>query len=133
MEPAAAEALAEVLVPEQWESLEWRLLNLYWIVDKSGKAVRFEPNDEQLDFIRNLHTRNLILKARQKGFSTLVQLIQLDQALFNTHHVGATIAETLPNAGKLFKKIEFAQKKLDRKSTRLNSSHRLTSRMPSSA
>ena len=103
--------LDDVLGP-QWTSLEWRLCNLYWIVNKGGKAVRFEPNDEQLDFVRNLHTRNLILKARQKGFSTLIQLIQLDQGLFNTHHVGATIAETLPNAGKLFKKIEFAHGRL---------------------
>lgn len=100
------------LLGEHWRSLEWRLCNLYWIVNKDGKAVRFEPNDEQLDFIRNIWTRNLILKARQKGFSTLIQLLQLDQGLFNTHHVGATIAETLPNAGKLFKKIEFAQQRI---------------------
>ena len=104
-------SLDEVLGPH-WRDLEWRLSNLYWIVDKSGTAVRFEPNAEQLDLIRNLHTRNLVLKARQKGFSTLIQLIQLDQSLFNTNHVGATIAETLPNAGKLFKKIEFAHKRV---------------------
>lgn len=112
LDPQATQALEEALNLAQWESLEWRLCNLYWIVNKAGKAVRFEPNDEQLDLIRNLHHRNLVLKARQKGFSTLIQLIQLDQALFNTHHVGATIAETLPNAGKLFKKIEFAQKRI---------------------
>ena len=104
-------SLDQILGP-QWRSLEWRLSSLYWIVDKSGTAVRFEPNPEQMDLIRNLHTRNLVLKARQKGFSTLIQLIQLDQSLFNTNHVGATIAETLPNAGKLFKKIEFAHKRL---------------------
>jgi len=105
------QTLDDILGP-QWRSLEWRLCNLYWIVDKSGKAVRFEPNPEQLDLIRNLHTRNIVLKARQKGFSTLIQLIQLDQAMFASDHVGATIAETLPNAGKLFKKIEFAHGRL---------------------
>jgi len=105
------QSLDQILGP-QWRSLEWRLCNLYWIVNKAGKAVRFEPNDEQLDLIRNLHTRNLVLKARQKGFSTLIQLIQLDQSMFNANHVGATIAETLPNAGKLFKKIEFAHDRL---------------------
>lgn len=103
--------LDEVLGP-QWRDLNWRLRNLYWIVNKDAKPVRFEPNAEQDDFIRNLWTRNLILKARQKGFSTLIQILQLDQALFNSNHVGATIAETLPNAGKLFKKIEFAQARL---------------------
>ena len=103
--------LDEVLGP-QWRVLEWRICNLYWIVDEHGKPVRFKPNDEQLDFIRNLHTRNLILKARQLGFSTLLQVLELDQAIFNAHHNGVVIADTLPNAGKLFAKVEFAYGRL---------------------
>lgn len=105
------QTLDEVLGPH-WRDLEWRLKSLYWIVDKSGTAVRFEPNDEQLDFIRNLHSRNVILKARQMGFSTLIEILQLDQALFNSDHTGVVIADTLPNAGKLFGKVEFAHKRL---------------------
>jgi hypothetical protein len=108
----AAVADMDAILGEHWHGLEWRLSNLYWIVNKAGHPERFDPNPEQLDLVRNLHTRNLVLKARQKGFSTLIQLIQLDQALFNGTHVGATIAETLPNAGKLFKKIEFAHARL---------------------
>lgn len=100
------------ILGQHWRSLEWRLCNLYWIVNKSGTAVRFEPNEEQLDFIRNLHSRNLILKARQMGFSTLIEIMQLDQALFNSDHTGVVIADTLPNAGKLFGKVEFAHKRL---------------------
>lgn len=114
MSAAVAErpqTLGDILGPH-WHSLEWRLCNLYWIVNKEGKAVRFEPNDEQLDFIRNLHTRNLILKARQMGFSTLLELLELDQALFNADHTGVVIADTLPNAGKLFGKVEFAYERL---------------------
>jgi hypothetical protein len=34
--------LGEILGP-QWQSLEWRLQSLYWIVDEHGKPVRFEP------------------------------------------------------------------------------------------
>ena len=105
------QTLDEILGPH-WRSLEWRLRNLYWIVDKSGTAVRFEPNDEQLDFIRNLHSRNLILKARQMGFSTLIELLQLDQGMFNANHTGVVIADTLPNSGRLFGKVEFAHKRL---------------------
>lgn len=103
--------LDEVLGPH-WRSLEWRLCNLYWIVNEHGKGVRFEPNEEQLDFIRNLWSRNIILKARQLGFSTLIEILELDQALFNADHTGVVIADTLPNAGKLFGKIEFAYKHL---------------------
>ena len=105
------QSLDEVLGPH-WRSLEWRLSNLYWIVDETGQAVRFNPNDEQLDFIRNLWPRNLILKARQLGFSTLIEILELDQGLFNADHTGVVIADTLPNAGKLFGKVEFAHKRL---------------------
>ena len=105
------QSLDEVL-GHHWRSLEWRLSNLYWIVDETGQAVRFNPNDEQLDFIRNLWPRNLILKARQLGFSTLIEILELDQGLFNADHTGVVIADTLPNAGKLFGKVEFAHKRL---------------------
>lgn len=104
-------SIEDILGP-QWRSLEWRLSNIYWIVNEKGKSVRFEPNEEQLDFIRHIHTRNLILKARQLGFSTLMQVLELDQALFNANHNGVVIADTLPNAGKLFGKVEHALAKL---------------------
>jgi hypothetical protein len=91
-----------------FESLEWRLDNLYWIVDKLGVAVRFRMNAQQRHFIRNIWNRNLILKARQLGFSTLMQILQLDQALFTSNFTGVVIADTLPNAKKLFSKLEFA-------------------------
>lgn len=93
-------------------SLEWRLCNLYWIVDKKGEAIRFKPNAQQLAFIRNLWNRNLILKARQLGFSTLMQVLQLDQAYFTRNFNGVVIADTLPNAKKLFSKLEFAYEHL---------------------
>jgi len=97
---------------EQWASLEWRLDNLYWITDKDAQVVRFQMNAQQRKFIRNLWYRNLILKARQLGFSTLITLLQLDQAWFVPHHTGVIIADTLPNASKLFGKLEFAYSRL---------------------
>lgn len=90
----------------------WRICNLYWIVDKDGRPVRFVPNAEQADFYHQLHTRNSILKARQKGFSTLLQILALDQCLFNDNFTANTIADTLPNAGKLFRKASFAYDRL---------------------
>ena len=90
----------------------WRICNLYWIVDKDGRPVPFVPNLEQTDFYKNLHTRNSVLKARQKGFSTLMQIIGLDQCLFNDNFTSNTIADTLPNASKLFRKAAFAYERL---------------------
>jgi hypothetical protein len=86
----------------------WRICNLYWIINKDGKPEAFKPNAEQTDFYNQLHTRNAILKARQKGFSTLLQILALDQCLFNDNFTANTIADTLPNAGKLFRKALFA-------------------------
>jgi hypothetical protein len=98
----------QTVLGEHWRSLEWRLDNCYWIVDKDGKKTRFQMNDAQRDFVRNIWYRNLILKSRQRGFSTLLQLMQLDQTLFNADHNGVVISDTLPNGGKLFGKIEYA-------------------------
>lgn len=56
----------------------WRISNLYTIIDKKGRAVRFRPWDEQLEFLENIHLRNLILKCRQRGFTTLMCIVQLE-------------------------------------------------------
>jgi hypothetical protein len=106
-EVADIESVLATLGPQFSDPL-WRLDNLYWIVDKDGRTVKFKLNDEQRAFVTNLWTRNLILKARQLGFSTLMMVLELDQALFNENYNGVVIADTLPNAGKLFAKIEFA-------------------------
>jgi hypothetical protein len=101
----------ELLFREQdarFHDLAWRLDNLYWIVDKHGKAVKFSMNRQQRRFVERIWNRNLILKARQLGFSTLMQILQLDQALFTENFTGVVIADTLPNAKKLFSKLEFA-------------------------
>src|SRR6185437_3661443 len=91
----------------------WRLHNLYWITDKSGKVVRFAPNAEQTTFLENLHYRNVILKARQLGFSTLIQLIELDAAVFTSNVRAGVIADTMDNVTTIFRdKIRFAYDRL---------------------
>jgi hypothetical protein len=90
------------------DDLEWRLDNLYFIVDKHGKSIPFHMNGQQRSLVRNLWNLNLVLKARQLGFSTLLQVLQLDQSLFVANFTGVTIADTLPNSKKLFAKLEFA-------------------------
>ena len=89
---------------EQINDPIWRLSNLYWITDKSGNVVLFQPTEIQLDLLQHLYLRNLILKARQLGFSTLIQLMILDQCIFvpNTH--AGVIAQDRDSAGKIFDK-----------------------------
>ena len=57
----------------------WRLSNLYYIMDKSGRVVKFAPNKAQKKFLETLHYQNLILKARQRGFSTVIVRISASE------------------------------------------------------
>lgn len=90
----------------------WRLNHLYWITDKEGKTVRFKMTPEQLEYFEGMHTRNIILKVRQLGFTTEVCIIQLDAALFESAKC-ALIAHTLNDAKRLFReKVKYAYDKL---------------------
>jgi hypothetical protein len=99
---------------EEWSDPWWRLTHLYWILDKNGQPVLFKPNSEQEDFYRHLWYRNDILKARQKGFSTLCSILALDQCLFVGNFTAALLDITLPDAQKKLRKIEFAWDRLPR-------------------
>lgn len=86
----------------------YRLNNLYYITDKTGKKVKFKMAAEQYDYFEHEHSRNIILKARQLGFTTQVCIMQLDCALFESKKC-ALIAHTLHDAKRLFReKVKFA-------------------------
>jgi hypothetical protein len=88
---------------------DWRLNNLYWIKDKRGKKIKFKLNWAQNDLYDNKHLFNVILKARQLGFTTLIMLYFLDSCLFKSNHSAGVIAHNLDDAQKLFRdKIKFA-------------------------
>lgn len=80
----------------------WRLNNLYTIVDKQGKVVRFKPNWAQQRIIGELTPRHLIPKGRQFGVSTLIGILQLDCCLFQDNFSALTICHNLEDAEKLF-------------------------------
>lgn len=69
-----------------------------------GVAVPFIPNESQRELLDRLHTRNVIPKARQLGFSTLIEILALDHALFNADQEVVVIAHTKDAAAKLFRK-----------------------------
>ena len=63
-----------------------RIESLYKIITKGDGdddlVVRFVPNVVQSQLIDALWHRNLVLKARQRGITTLIALLWLDTALF---------------------------------------------------
>jgi hypothetical protein len=62
-------------------------------------------NPVQCEVYRNLHTRNLILKARQLGMSTFAVIYLLDQALFNDNLSAGIVSYSLEHAQHIFKRI----------------------------
>lgn len=113
-----AVAAAKIEVPDDLEDnlkdVVWRLNHLYKIVDKDGKIVQFRPNGPQQELLENLHYKNLILKARQLGFSTFVQILMLDQCLWVPGIKVGMVAHRLPDATRIFRdKAQFAYDNLD--------------------
>ena len=76
--PAEFQRAADLL--SDWR---WRLSNLYFITDKEGRRVQFGMNWAQESLFDNMHYCNAILKARQLGFTTFIQIFMLDACLFN--------------------------------------------------
>lgn len=90
---------------------------LYRIMVKSdegdGTVVPFIPNAAQRKLIENLHYRNLILKARQLGFTTLVAILWLDHALFNKDQRCGIVAQDREAAEVIFRdKVKLAYDRL---------------------
>lgn len=98
---AEPEAFHQVV--DQFSDWRWRLNNLYWITDKSGSRVRFEMNWAQEALFNGMHFQNVILKARQLGFTTFIQIFMLDACLFNSNIRAGTIAHTLTDAQAIFR------------------------------
>lgn len=105
VDPKEAEKELLEKVSDQW----WRLNNLYRIRDKSGNEIRFKPNWAQRNLYENCWYYNVILKARQLGFSTFILIYLLDSCLFTDNHAAGVIAHTREDSEDLFKnKVKFA-------------------------
>jgi hypothetical protein len=99
---------------ELFSDRRWRLNNLYKIKDKAGNAVDFRLNPAQEKLLDQLWSLNLILKARQMGFTTLIQILMLDACLFNSNTSAGIVAHTREDAEAFFDdKIKFAYDHLD--------------------
>ena len=89
----------------QW----WRLNNLYYITDKQGRKVKFKPNWAQKFLFNNMWFLCIVLKARQLGMTTFIQIFMLDCCMFNANVAAGVIAHNREDAEDFFdKKIKFA-------------------------
>lgn len=101
---------------------EWRIFSgcLYKIMikgdgedDGDAYSVPFKPNRAQKRFLKRLWHRNIILKARQLGFTTLIAILWLDHALFNADQRCGIIAQDREAAEVIFRdKVRYAYNNL---------------------
>lgn len=78
------------LTPEELErfgallrSKQWRLRNLYLILDEDGKTIPLVLRPEQEQFLGERHSQNFVPKARKLGMSTVIVIDYLDECVFN--------------------------------------------------
>lgn len=99
-----SEGKLTVEVVDQFSDKFWRMTNLYYIIDDSGREVHFKPNEMQLLFLQEQWFLNDILKGRQHGFTTLIALWILDECVFYPNLTAGIIAHTLDDVKKIFRR-----------------------------
>lgn len=102
------EAQQRLFIATKLSNPWWRLNNLYKIQNEKGEVVTFRLRAAQRALFESMHFRNIILKARQLGFSTAIDIYLLDQALFNKNLKCGIVAQDKQAAGEIFRtKIAF--------------------------
>lgn len=98
------------LAAKRWPNKLARLSDgFYKIKGKDGQTVPFRMNESQAKFALERHGMDVILKARQAGFTTFIQLDMLDDCLFCPNTSAGVIAHNLNDAKAFFAdKIKFA-------------------------
>ena len=97
LDPVAMQAAQKYLGDRNW-----RIRNLYYIVDYKGRFVKFVPNRVQVHFDANKHTKNIIGKSRQHGFTTWETIDCLDQSLFGQNENIMIITKSQDDAREIF-------------------------------
>ena len=92
---------------------ELRLNTLYMIMVKGDEGenqpIPFRMNVAQRRFMARMWHRNLILKSRQLGFTTLISILWLDHALFTPNQRCGIVAQDREAAEIIFRdKVKFA-------------------------
>lgn len=113
--PSTPEELAACLGDYNWRVGSGQLYKIMVKTDQDdqGTVVPFKPNRAQRRLISRLWHRNIILKARQLGFTTLVAILWLDHALFNDNQRCGIIAQDREAAEVIFRdKVKLAYENL---------------------
>lgn len=95
--------ITEKEIQEHFLDQKWRLNNLYFIKDGTGRKVLFKMKPAQEALYDSLHVRNVIPKARKLGVSTFFCIYALDHILFTNNRTAGIIAHTQDAMKKMFR------------------------------
>lgn len=96
-------------ITEKLKDSSWRIRNLYRIMTKEDGDQPFVPSVIQQRLYDNEHYRNIILKARQVGYTTALCIEHLDWAIFVPGTRVGIIAHTMDDAQEIFRsKVTYA-------------------------
>ena len=98
---------------------DWRMNNLYYIIDKTGKRVKFKFNLAQRELYNDI----------QLGISTFVCILFLDRCLWNSNKAAGIIAHTMEDAEQMFRRVKYAYDNLPEDITNIISADNDTAQM----
>src|ERR1051326_4601222 len=115
----AAGAELDFRPPRLGMSYAERFMEMLRIRDRNGAFLSLTLNRAQRELARDPAPRKIILKARQLGISTYVAARFFIKTITRPGTLTVQVAHDQESAEEIFKIV----RRLDRKSTRLNSSH----------
>ena len=113
--PSTKDEMAACLADPMWRLCSGQLYKILVKEDDEddGMVVPFRPNRAQRRFMARIWHRNIILKARQLGFTTLICILFLDHALFNADQRCGIVAQDKDAAEAFFRdKVLLAYERL---------------------
>ena len=89
----------------------WIEANL-WIRDKQRRVIPFLLNWAQLEYYAHRTARDIILKARQMGFTTLICGLYFADALLRPNTTSVIVAHDIDSAEKIFRIVQLFWERL---------------------
>ena len=89
-----------------WDSPILFIQNFMQITDKNGKIVPFKLNPMQKDFIKNIDSYNIILKARQGGMSVCIAGLAIYYSITTPNNVCMMLSHNDESTRAIFNKLK---------------------------
>lgn len=90
------------------------------IVNKEGQTVPFIPNEFQSKFLETMSGKDVLLKARQIGFSSVVLALFTVDFLLNENSRSVCVSHDAPSATKLLDRVKYFIASAEKKGLAVN-------------